>query len=639
MVLVPLTAVVLVVLGGAGAWYATRQRPAAWAVVRLMGAPIVDSQRINKTGRLTVGGWLETNEVAGAMIDLGSIGHVEVDTNTRLRLVVSRSTEHRLALMRGGLYATILAPPRRFFVETPSAVAVDLGCAYTLQVDDDGASRLQVTSGWVALGLDGRESLVPAGALCQAKPGIGPGTPYFDDVSPALAEALARFDFQHGGAEALDVVLAEARPRDGPTLWHLLARVGGEDRARVYDRLAALVPPPAGVTREGVLRLDRPMLDRWREQLEYVSVGIDPKDIPTATGSLGPTGSLNGPRFAHTATLLADGRVLVTGGEQRPGVVLAGAEVYDLATGTFAETGRLSTARVGHSATRLPNGQVLLAGGSGAAFYVGGLSSAELYGPATGTCTPTGHMMTERLAHQATLLPSGKVLITGGQDSRHHKLASAELYDPASGRFSPAGNMTSPRSDHTVTLLKDGRVLICGGADAFGDRSEVVISSAELFDPATGRFTPTGGMSTVRFKHSALLLPDGQVLIIGGSDPRMVRGRHASAELFDPATGRFTPTGRMNTARYKIRDAAVLLPDGRVLVTGGGARVEIYDPATGIFGLVAGGIGAEKFYSTATLLFNGEVLMVGGYAERQRLPNASAWIYQPEKRRRGGKQQ
>jgi WD40 repeat protein len=310
---------------------------------------------------------------------------------------------------------------------------------------------------------------------------------------------------------------------------------------------------------------------------------------------------------------------------------MTGHRQYDPATGTFTETGRLSVARVSHWATLLPTGQVLIAGGSGAAFYVGGLSSAELYDPVTGTFTPTGNLTTERLAHKATLLPNGKVLITGGQDSQHRKLAGAELYDPVSGRFSPAGNMTSPRSDHTATLLKDGRVLICGGADAFGDRVEVVISSAEIFDPATGRFTPAGDMSTVRFKHSAILLPDGQVLIIGGSDSRMVRGRRASAEMFDPATGRFTPTGKMHTARYKIRDAVVLLPNGKILVTGGGSRVEVYDPLTGIFGLVAGGIGAEKFYSTATLLANGEVLIVGGYAERQRLSNASAWIYRPEK--------
>jgi hypothetical protein len=169
--------------------------------------------------------------------------------------------------------ARIWAPPRLFFVDTPSAVAADLGCAYTLEVDDGGASLLRVTSGWVALQLKDRESVVPAGAACATRPGIGPGTPYFEDASENFRAALSKFDFEPQNTAwskipALNLVLAESRPRDTLTLWHLLSRVEGADRALVYERLAALAPPPDGVTREGILQLDSQMLSLWKERLE-----------------------------------------------------------------------------------------------------------------------------------------------------------------------------------------------------------------------------------------------------------------------------------------------------------------------------------------------------------------------------------
>jgi hypothetical protein len=147
-------------------------------------------------------------------------------------------------------------------------VAVDLGCAYTLEVDDSGWGRLRVTFGWVSFEREGRESIVPAGASCETRPGVGPGTPYFEEASEALRDALAKLDFEGGGADELALVLAGARERDTLTLWHLLFRVAPADRGRVYDRLAALAPPPPGVTRAGVLRPDTGTLDRWREDLE-----------------------------------------------------------------------------------------------------------------------------------------------------------------------------------------------------------------------------------------------------------------------------------------------------------------------------------------------------------------------------------
>ena len=259
----------LVVVGVAAWLYRGATRP-AWEVARLAGAPTVASSRIGDRGKLAVGQWLETDSDSRAQIQVANLGQVDIDPQSRVRLMETRWNEHRLELARGRMHARIWAPPRVFFVNTPSAVAADLGCAYTLEVDERGRSLLHVTSGWVALETPGRESVVPAGAACVTQPGRGPGTPFFEDAPEPFLSALARFDFEGGGPAALRGVLDAARPRDTLTLWHLLARAEAEDRARVYERLAAFAPPPAGVTREGVLRLDRPMLERWKESLEPV---------------------------------------------------------------------------------------------------------------------------------------------------------------------------------------------------------------------------------------------------------------------------------------------------------------------------------------------------------------------------------
>ncbi|HMB91861.1 MAG TPA: hypothetical protein VKP65_13495, partial [Rhodothermales bacterium] len=176
-------------------------------------------------------------------------------------------TDHRLLLEEGQIDARIWAPPRLFFVETPSALAVDLGCAYTLTVDSLGMSLLHVTSGYVELVRDDRETLVPAGAMCMARPGHGPGTAFDQKASAQLREALIRYDFENGGAAALTDILAEVRATDGITLWQLLFIADEYDRARIYDRLVELIPPPEGVTRDGVLRNNPDMLDQWQRHL------------------------------------------------------------------------------------------------------------------------------------------------------------------------------------------------------------------------------------------------------------------------------------------------------------------------------------------------------------------------------------
>jgi hypothetical protein len=268
-------AAVLVVASALGLWLVlSGQRSinqgSFWQVETIDGTPRIGSTSVRNKGQLGVGQWLETDGASRAQINVASIGQVQIDANTRVRLLETQPTEHRLELARGKMSARIWAPPRLFFVDTPSAVAADMGCAYTLEVDDAGASLLRVTAGWVALELKDRESMVPSGAACQTRPGVGPGTPYFEDAAPEFRQALTTIDFggDPSNSTAIDALLKNARARDTLTLWHLLERVNVEERIKVYDKMAAFVPPPEDVTRDGILKLDPTMLNRWRDALE-----------------------------------------------------------------------------------------------------------------------------------------------------------------------------------------------------------------------------------------------------------------------------------------------------------------------------------------------------------------------------------
>jgi len=225
-------------------------------------------ERGDLAAQLSVGQMMETDSRSTAHIEIASIGQVEVRPNSRVRLVESHENEQRMALEKGVIRALILAPPRLFFVETPSALAVDLGCAYELSVDENGNGKLEVTSGWVALEYGGIESLVPAGAVCTSRPGRGPGTPHFPDAAPGFKAALAEIDAGSAGTAAIEAALAGARLRDTLSVWHLFARVEPRVRPAVYDRLSALVPAPEGVTREGVMQLDPTMLSLWKGELQ-----------------------------------------------------------------------------------------------------------------------------------------------------------------------------------------------------------------------------------------------------------------------------------------------------------------------------------------------------------------------------------
>jgi FecR-like protein len=260
----------LAVAAGA-AWLTLALRTSSWGVQNVSGTTVVAGETVRSGARLNVGEWVVTDGASRARIAVGHIGQVDVDPNTRVQLVAARGREHRMALERGTIHARIWAPPKFFFVNTPSATVIDLGCAYTLQVDDSGAGLLRVTHGWVGFERDGREAYIPQGAVCATRPDVGPGTPRYEDAPSGYGEALGILDFGAPGdprrPAAFELVLSQARRRDALTLWHLLARGPVEERGRVYDRLMLLAPAPQGVTRVAVLSGDRMALSLWWDSL------------------------------------------------------------------------------------------------------------------------------------------------------------------------------------------------------------------------------------------------------------------------------------------------------------------------------------------------------------------------------------
>jgi hypothetical protein len=348
---------------------------------------------------------------------------------------------------------------------------------------------------------------------------------------------------------------------------------------------------------------------------------------PAAPATWTATGSMMEARVDFTATLLPDGRVLVTGGDRGFDAVpraLASAELYDPATGTWTATASMSTGRYRHTATLLPNGKVLVAGGnvdsSGSLGVRCCLASAELYDPSTGLWTATGSMIDARVAHTATLLLDGTVLVAGGANALGIP-PGAELYDPASGRWTATGSMDDAnnpaRYDHSATLLRDGRVFVIGGA--------APQAPAELYDPRTGSWSETDCCTDDPNRAgpymTATLLPDGKVLVAGGfvwSDAESFSHAVASpaAVLYDPASGRWTATGSMLVTREEF--TATLLIDGKVLVAGGHPRgadpldtAELYDPSTGTW-IATATMVEGRHRQMAILVLDGRVLVAGG---------------------------
>jgi hypothetical protein len=302
----------------------------------------------------------------------------------------------------------------------------------------------------------------------------------------------------------------------------------------------------------------------------------------------------------------------------------------------FTAAGDLADARLAHTATLLPDGRVFVAGGGQGPDLIDGfwvVPGAEIFDPATGTFSSAG--MSARDGHTATLLRSGQVLLVGGEvgwcgcnpygNPAPIVSASAELYNPATGQFSPTGSMSVERESHTATLLQDGRVLIVGGYRLEG-MDWIPQSSAEIYDSATGTFSMTGSLNQPRATHTATLLTDGRVLIAGGWSGNTML---ATAEIYDPATGVFTPARTMNIPRANY--AATLLNNGQVLLTGGSLyngswAADLYDPSTGSFTLTQSMVNYRQWH-TSTLLPDGTVLVAGGWAYGD--AESSAEIFDP----------
>ena len=343
-----------------------------------------------------------------------------------------------------------------------------------------------------------------------------------------------------------------------------------------------------------------------------------------ATGKFSPTGSMIQPQGGATATRLQDGRVLIAGGvvySDNAGKLvstrLATAQLYDPGTGRFTATGSMSQNRLGQTATLLDDGDVLIAGGGD--LYNAGDATAELYDPATGTFRPTGSMHTERPLGQATRLADGRVLMTGVFSQIQ---GPGEIYDPSTGTFSLLGAQFPLRLYPTTTLLRDGRVLVAGEAQ------DSNVPSAQIFDPATGTITATGAFITERSGHTATLLPDGRVLVAGGTWAAHVG--YAAPEPMGGALAAAPLNGGAARVELAFADfGAAGTPtagDGIPGATGPSeilSSAELYDPTTGKFSKT-GSMTTARALQTATLLLDGRVLITGGDTT-----GLSAELYQP----------
>jgi len=359
------------------------------------------------------------------------------------------------------------------------------------------------------------------------------------------------------------------------------------------------------------------------------------------------------PRANQAAAALNDGRVLVCGGtvDANIGGVLASAEIFDPATRKFSATGSMTAARMGQTATVLRDGRVLIAGGVRNIGFRTALASAEIYDPKSGSFTAAAPMTVAREGHTATLLRDGRVLVAGGSSNGIVTIDSAEIYDPAAGRWISAGHMTVPREAHVAVLLGSGKVLLAGGGRGGMPGGYIAYQNAEIFDPATRKFTTVAApMRSDRVGAAAVLLNDGRALIVGGKSGKILFGPGArnlywftpldTAEIFDPETSTFLATAPMRAPHYL--PTATLLANGQVLVVGGwrmqgnviGGMNDAEEFIPGIPGSFAsvGPLHVARLQNTATLLPDGEVMVAGGIDAKSAV-TATVEFYSPSRRR------
>jgi hypothetical protein len=343
------------------------------------------------------------------------------------------------------------------------------------------------------------------------------------------------------------------------------------------------------------------------------AAGPSPAGPRTATPPA--TGTMSTDRAAHSATLLADGRVLLAGGFRTVGKAqkreyLSSAEIYSPRTGKCTPTGEMAYPRSGHIAIMLDDGNVLVAGGFGPA---GPLSSAELFNPSTGTFRTLTAMTARRVGPAALRLRDGRILIAGGGSDDREPISSAEVFDQKTRTFTRTGSMVIPRSFASCALLTSGFVLIAGGSS----RRNFPLASAEIYDPSTGTFHETGSMIEGRTKHGMAVVNGGDAYVFGGMDDRDWKAVYSSVERYAPSTGKFVGCMPLRYPRSMMPNAIVVLNDGSVFFGGGNAVGERYYPVRGI-SVDTGPLGKACYYSTATLLQDGSVVIAGGYDEKVR---------------------
>jgi N-acetylneuraminic acid mutarotase len=313
-------------------------------------------------------------------------------------------------------------------------------------------------------------------------------------------------------------------------------------------------------------------------------------------------------RSSHASSTLSDGKVLVTGGIFNREKKTASAELYDPSTGNWTRVRDMNVIRFAHISSLLPNGKVLITGGT--QDYYSALVYAELYDPITDNWTMTDSMSQGRFMHTVSVLPNGKVLVTGGgtmtQDNVIQPLDTCELYDPMTGKWSMTSSMNTARAYHTATVLPNGKVLIVGCESEYG-------TTPELYDPITGNWTPTADIDIAQVMHTATLLMNGQVLVAGGEAYSFNYNDSFISQLYDPSTNTWAKTGSIHYFRYIA--TAFLLPNGKVLIaygqTDSSQSSELYDPITGNWTNASDYV-MDLFYHAASMLKNGNVLVSGG---------------------------